>query len=629
VSSDRVERKLAAILNADVVGYSRLMAEDEVATVRTLTGHREAIGSFVRQYRGRVVDSPGDNLLAEFPSATDAVQCAAAIQEAIQARNADVPMPRRMELRIGVHLGDVIAEDERLYGDGVNIAARLEALAQPGGICISGAVHEQVRNRLDLEYDDLGDRTVKNIPDPVHVYRVRAPGTRPAASPVRWFRLAIIATVAVLIFGVVIAVLSPNVRQATSLLALTRLVTFPTHPPLPEQPSIVVLPFANLSGDAKQEYFSDGITEDLTTALAGVPALFVISRNSAFTYKGQPVKVDEVGRDLGVRYVLEGSVQRAADRVRISAQLTDASSGFQLWSDRYDRDLNDIFALQSEISQEILAALQLQIRDAELERTRQKPTDSLTAYDLYLQAAHYINVSTVQGNLRGRRLLERAIELDSNYAAAYALLGATYSLAYTNGWDLDEQHLERGEAFVRKARELAPDSASGALQLANVLLAKGQPAEAIQYAEQATEESPNDEWAHAVLATALAAVGRSGEAVESIQRAVRLNPRRPSGLIIMLAFVHFAAGQSEEAIELFERGRESNPDLILARVGLAVEYERAGRHAEAQQAVREILKTNPQITTDAVVRLIPGLHSIFNEAELENLKTALRRAGLP
>jgi TolB-like protein/Tfp pilus assembly protein PilF len=436
-------------------------------------------------------------------------------------------------------------------------------------------------------------------------------------------------TPAILILGAVAVLLSPKLRPATSLLELARLVTLPAHPPLPEQPSIVVLPFANLSSDPKQEYFSDGITEDLTTSLAAVPGLFVISRNSAFTYKGQPVKVDEVGRVLGVRYVLEGSVQRAADRVRVSAQLTDASSGFQLWSDRYDRDLSDIFALQSEISQEILATLQLEIRDAEFERIRQKPTDSLTAYDSYLQAVHYLNLSTVDDNLRARGLLERAIELDPNYAAAYALLGATYGLAYINGWDLDRSRLDLGESLVKRARALDPSSPAGHLQLANILQAKGQIEETIRHAERAIEANPNDEWAHAVLATSLAAAGRSAEASESIQRAVRLNPRRPSGLLIMLAFVHFAAGQSEEAIELFERGRESNPDLILARVGLAVEYEQAGRHADAQQVVQEILKTNPQITTDAVVLLIPGLDSIFDKEETEEIKAGLRSAGLP
>jgi adenylate cyclase len=284
VSSDRVARKLAAILNADVVGYSRLMAGDEVGTVRTLTGHRDAIGSLVQQHGGRVVDSPGDNLLAEFPSATDAVQCAVAIQQAIADRNAGLPEPRRMELRIGIHLGDVIAEDERLYGDGVNIAARLQGLADPGGICISGAVQEQVRNRLPLEYDDLGNRNVKNIPDPVRVYRVHAPGNRPPARATRRRRLSIVAAAVTMIVVAVGAITLPKLREATSLLEFPRLTTLASRPPLPEQPSIVVLPFVNLSGDPAQEYFSDGITEDLTTALSGVPGLFVISRSSAFTY---------------------------------------------------------------------------------------------------------------------------------------------------------------------------------------------------------------------------------------------------------------------------------------------------------------------------------------------------------
>ncbi|MHC4225781.1 MAG: adenylate/guanylate cyclase domain-containing protein, partial [Planctomycetota bacterium] len=330
-----------------MVGYSRLMAEDEAATIRTLTDYREDIAMRVRQHRGRVVDAPGDNLLAEFPTALDAVRCAVETQGVLRALNASLPDERRMDFRIGVHMGDVAAEGERIYGDGVNIAARLEALAEAGGVCISATVHEQVRNKLDAGFTDLGDHTVKNIPDQVRVYRVQPRGqpgaparasTPPDERP-RRLRTALVATAAVLLL-LALGLWASWPRPLGLLIDLAGVSGPPVNPPLPEKPSIVVLPFANMSGDPQQEYFSDGITEELITDLAGIPELFVISRNSAFTYKGQPVKVRDVGRDLGVRYVLEGTVRKVEGRVRITAQLIDATSGFHLWSESYDRELS-------------------------------------------------------------------------------------------------------------------------------------------------------------------------------------------------------------------------------------------------------------------------------------------------
>jgi len=369
---ETVERKLAAILSADAVGYSRLMAEDEAATIRTLSSYREQIGVLVREHRGRVVDSPGDNVLAEFPTALEAVRCAVEIQGVLRVRSASIPAERRMDFRIGVHMGDVATEGGRIYGDGVNIAARLEALAEAGGVCISATVHEQVRNKLDAGFTDLGDQTVKNIPDQIRVYRVQprsqseAPArakTAPGSKP-RRLRTALVATAAVLLLlGLGLWASWP--RPLGLLIDLAGVSGPPVDPPLPDKPSIAVLPFANMSADPEQEYFSDGITEDLTTALAGNPRLFVISRNSAFTYKGKAVKIEDVGRDLGVRYVLEGSVRKAGDRVRITAQLVDATTGGHLWSQRYDRDLSDIFALQSEMAEEILGIVGVEIGAAE------------------------------------------------------------------------------------------------------------------------------------------------------------------------------------------------------------------------------------------------------------------------
>src|SRR6266849_134268 len=351
--SERIERKLAAILSADVKGYSRLMGEDEVATIRTLTTYREVMSTFIRRYRGRVVDSPGDNLLAEFASVVDAVQCAVETQRELTARNADLPPERKMEFRIGINLGDVIVEGERIYGDGVNLAARLEGLAEAGGICISGIVYDQVEtklNSLNLGYKYLGEQTVKNIAKPVPVYRVQMePGQSSSSAS----------------------------REKIPTLAL------------PDKPSIAVLPFANMSGDPEQEYFSDGITEDLITDLSKLSGLFVIARNSVFTYKGTAVDVGEVSRRLGVRYVVEGSVRKAGNRVRINAQLVDATTGGHLWAERYDRELQDMFALQDEVKQKIVFALKIQLLPEERVRFHQAPTNNLEAYDSFLRGQAY------------------------------------------------------------------------------------------------------------------------------------------------------------------------------------------------------------------------------------------------
>src|SRR2546427_991662 len=404
----RIERKLAAILSADVKGYSRLMGEDEVATIRTLTAYQEAMTTFIQQHRGRVVDASGDNLLAEFASVVDAVQCAVEIQRELKTKNADLPAPQRMEFRIGINVGDVIVEGERIYGDGVNIAARLEGLAAAGGICISGIVYDQVETKLALGYEYLGEQTVKNIAKPVQVYRVQM-----------------------------------EVGAST--------------PTVPDKPSIAVLPFVNMSGDPEQEYFSDGITEELITDLSKLSGLFVISRNSVFLYKGKAVKPEQVSQELGVRYVLEGSVRKAGDRVRITAQLVEASTGYHRWAERYDRSLQEIFALQDEIRQKIVMALKVQLTQEEQARFRRFPTHNLEAYDALLRGLEYVYLFTQEANAQARQLFESAMALDPQYAAAYALLGFTYLRDWIYQWSHDPQTLER--AFALAQRAIALDDA--------------------------------------------------------------------------------------------------------------------------------------------------------------------------
>jgi adenylate cyclase len=390
MTQEGFKRKLTAILSADVAGYSRLMADDEAATVKTLATYREVMASLIKQHRGRVVDSPGDNVLAEFPSVVDAVQCAVAVQKEFQSRNAALPENRRMEFRIGINLGDVIEEEDRIYGDGVNIAARLESLADPGGICVSKTAFDHIETKLPLGYEYLGEQELKNIPKPVGVYKVVMEPRVTVADRIEkkkalpiWRRKAILSGGVALIVLIIAAVIwnfyfrLPPIEPAS-----VERMAFP----LPEKPSIAVLPFVNMSGDPGQEYFSDGLSEEIITALSKTSQMFVIARNSTFSYKGKQVKVQQVAEELGVRYVLEGSVRKSEDRLRITAQLIDAITGRHLWAERYDRDLKDIFALQDEITLKILNALRLKLTDGVYASVTEKGTNNLEAYLKLIQA---------------------------------------------------------------------------------------------------------------------------------------------------------------------------------------------------------------------------------------------------
>lgn len=429
MTTQGVKRKLTAILSADVEGYSRLMGEDEESTVRTLTAYREIMSSLIQQYRGRVVDSPGDNLLAEFSSVVDAVQCGVEIQQVLKARNAGLPESRRMEFRIGVNLGDVIEEGERIYGDGVNIAARVEGLAEKGSICISGSAYEQIKNKLALGYEYLGEHEVKNIVEPVRVYKAQIEPVVKRAEKravLRRWQWEALAAVAVLVLGAVAFwnfYLRP--QPPTEEVASVEKMALP----LPDKPSIAVLPFVNMSGDPEQEYFSDGITEDLITDLSQISGLFIIARNSTFAYKGKPVKIKQVAEDLGVRYVLEGSVRKADKQVRINVQLIDVTTGHHIWAKRYDGYIENIFALQDKITQKIVAALAVKLTAGEKEQVARKETDSVAAYDAFLKGwGHYLR-HTPEDFAKAVSHFEKAVELDPNYGRAYASMALIYSRA--------------------------------------------------------------------------------------------------------------------------------------------------------------------------------------------------------
>jgi len=487
-------RRLAAILSADVAEYSRLMGEDEEATIRTVTAYRDVMAALVRQHRGRVVDAPGDNLLAEFASVLDAVQCAIAIQRELHARNTALPPPRRMQFRLGLNLGDVIPDGERIYGDGVNIAARLEGLAEPGGICISGTVYDQVATKLPLMYKFLGPQTVKNIARPVRAYRVQA-ASGPADLKGRLrnrcgARLS--PKVAVWVVGLLL-VLGGGV-------ASWRLFVHPSLlTPLPAKPSIAVLPFVNMSGDPEQEYFSDGMTEDLITELSTLSGLFVIARNSVFTYKGKAVKPEQVSRELGVRYMLEGSVRKAHTRMRITAQLVDTTTGYHLWAQNYDRDFHDIFAVQQEIARRITRALAVRLTMQEDKHMGRPYTSSEVAWEYFMRGAELYRRFTPKDNADARALFEKAIDLDPEFARAYAILAATHRQDSNGRWSQDPESSEdlayrmasKAVELARRELEPKPSLPYTLEQLGFVLLYRRQYQEASDAAEEAVQRNPN------------------------------------------------------------------------------------------------------------------------------------------
>ncbi len=625
----RAQRRLTTILSADAVGFSRLMAADEMDTVQLLAASRRVMGAAIERFGGRVVDAPGDNLLAEFPSVVDAVECAVEIQRELGELDAERPADRRMPFRIGVNLGDVVVDEGRIYGDGVNVAARLEGLADPGGVCVSGTAYDQVRNKLPYGYADLGERAVKNIPEPVRVYRLR-PERRdgatepvpPARAPRRRLALAI-GVLLVAAFGL----WASWPRPVGVLIDLAGVSAPPVNPPLPEEPSIVVLPFTNMSNDPDQEYLADGITEDLTTDLSRNQALFVISRNSAFTYKGEAVKIEDVGRELGVRYVVEGSVRRESDRVRVTAQLIDATSGFHLWGERYDRQLADLFAVQAELSEQIMGAVGVEIRAAEMERTRRKPTESQGAHDVYMRAFHHYMKFTREDHARARELIDRALELDPEYANAHALLAGIHLNEYFNLWSLDPSLPERVVAQADRALAIDPANSIGLVDKAAGLAAQGRVEEARVHAERAVEVDPNWDVPHTFLAYIQVLSGDPLGALQSTRKALRRNPKISGGDLLAIADINLLAGRTEVAREIYERIRADNPDMIVARLQLAVLYEGQGRADQARTLVEESLRVNPDLTAEAVVSARSP--ALADAEERAALRESLRRAGLP
>jgi adenylate cyclase len=626
-----VERKLTAILCADVYGYSRLMGGDEEATLVTLTAHRKLIDSFIEQHHGRFVNSAGDSVLAEFASVVETVNCAVNIQTALKAENAKLPTERRMEFRIGVNLGDVMVEGDQIYGDGINVAARLESLADPGGICISGTVHEQVRDKLALGYKDSGEQTVKNIARPVHVWRVFLTGTTSHRethwiSRRYWRRGVLSLTGLAIIVGTIVLL----VQHVSLKPQPTRASIPPQEKPalsLPSIPSIAVLPFTDLSGDPKQGYFSDGITDELINDLSRIPGLFVIDRNSSFSYKGKAATAKQVSRELGVHYLLEGGTRKAGNQVRITVQLVDATAGANLWTQRYDRPFQDILSLQDEIVKKIMTTLRLEVRM--LQRTDipiHQSTDNIEAYDCYLQAFEYgWNNTTSERNAKGRELLEKAIQLDPNYVDAYVLLGFSYFYDLANQYTQEprQQVWQRVVDLAHKVVALDDTNPGAYLLLSKADLRDNNFEKAIDDAQRSISLAPNCAVCYSSLAEALLAVEQPAEAVTALEKAMRLDPRGDV-YFFPLGGAYIEMGRYADAVRVLKKYIAGNPGESLVHAWLIVAYNELGREREAREEAAEVLRSSPGFSLEVMAR---ESHP-KNRALFERYLSDMRKAGL-
>ena len=628
------KRKLTAILSADVEGYSRLMGEDEETTVRTLTTYREVLTTLIQQHNGRVIDSPGDNLLAEFASVVDAVQCAVAVQKEINARNAELPENQRMQFRIGINLGDVIQEKDRIYGDGVNIAARLEGLSEPGGICISKTAFDHIESKLPYGYEFLGDQPVKNIAKPVGAYRVlMEPRVTVAGDTEKGKALPIghrrtVMTGGLIVLLAVIAGLiwnfyfrAPAREQASKEKVALQ---------LPDKPSIAVLPFDNMGGDREQEYFSDGITEDIITNLSKISGLFVVSRNSSFLYKGKEAKIQDIAKDLGVRYVLEGSVRRGGDRVRITAQLIDGETERHVWADSYDRELRDIFSVQDDVTQKVVSELAVTLTATESERRIRKHTENFEAYDTYLRARRTWGNVTKDAHLKVQALCQRVIELDPNFAGGYVLLSFSLSRAVRFGFSNSPQEdLEKAYELAQKAISIDDTFAEAYLALASTYLMKKRHDDAVAAAIKATMMQPGDSWSNAWVGFYLHWAGRGDEAVEAIKKARLLNPKYMEGrdavYLSFMGYSSFTAGFYEEAIEAMKQSETRFGFSVPRQAFLIASYIKLGRKKEARAAAQELLKRNPKFSLSSW----KYGRNYKNPADVDRLYSALSKVGLP
>ena len=582
MAEERIARRLAAILAADVVGYSRMMGADEEGTLAALkTIRRELIEPKIAEHQGRIVKTTGDGALVEFASAVDAVRCALDVQRAAAERNAAIPEDRRIAFRIGINVGDIIFDEGDIYGDGVNIAARIEPLAEPGTICLSDNAYQQIKGKLAIDVTDMGEQQLKNIAQPVRVYGIRPGGAGAAARP-----------------------------------ALS----------LPDRPSIAVLPFQNMSGDPEQDYFVDGMVEDIITGLSRIKWLFVIARNSTFTYKGRAVDVKQVGRELGVRYVLEGSVRKAADRVRITGQLIDTATGAHIWAERYDRKSDDIFALQDEITLSVVGAIEPSLRLAEIERVKRKRSDSLDAYDLVLQTQHDVYARTPERAAKALLLLERALAHDPTYALAHAYAAECYHTLFQRGGLRDKNRtasIRHAEAAIAHGH----DDAS-ALAFAGFVIGmdKHDRAAAFTAFEAALAVGPSSALTYILGSVILVFGGEAERAIEWAERGVRLSPLDPyrASAFCATSFAHFHRGRYAESVDAGRKAVQATPGFSVCHMALAAPLAKLGRFEEANAVAARVLELQPTFrcsTQFSGVGCVPALAAALTEM--------LCAAGLP
>jgi len=581
-----MKRRLAAILAADVVGYARLIRNDEEGTITALKALlADLIDPKIAEHHGRLFKLMGDGMLAEFPSVVDAVRSAAEIQWAVAERNADQSERHRIAFRIGINLGDVIIDGDDIQGDGVNVAARLEGLSEPGGMCISAAVYEQVRDRTDLAFEDLGEQEVKNIDRPVRVWRWLIDGTVTAEAP-----------------------------------AMT------DEPlPLPDKPSIAVLPFANLSGDPDQEYFSDGITEDIITELSRIRQFFVIARNTSFTYKGHAVDIQAVARDLGVRYVLEGSVRKAGNRVRVSAQLIDGESGNHIWAEKYDRGLEDIFAVQDDITQSVVGAVQPELSRSEQDRARRKRPDRLDAWDLYQRGLWHYWRREQDDTEEAERLFLRATELDPDFSSAYASLAEVCYIKLYHGWtNAPEKTLVCGLRSGNRAVSLDDKDAFAHFALGRINTLQGDFEAAIAELEKALNLNPNLAIAYYGLGIALHWSGRAREALPLFHKAIRQSPSDPLlfGFEVIIGAAHIQLGEHVEAVKWCKKASRHPTSSFWTHTHLAVALVALDRFDEARVALNDALCKQPDLSLTTVSRMLAQMHPTYRERILNGLQKA-------
>ncbi len=586
MAEERAQRRLAAILAADVVGYSRLVGADEEGTLAALRAHRrELIDPKVEEHHGRIVKTTGDGALIEFGSVVDAVRCAVDVQRGMARRNAGVQPDMRTEFRIGINVGDIVIDGDDILGDGVNIAARIEGLAEPGGVLVSRAVRDQVRDRIELTFEDLGERELKNIARPVRVYRVQVPE--------EW-------------------IAAPARREVLS---------------LPDKPSIAVLPFANMSGDAEHEYFADGIAEDIITGLSRLRWLFVIARNSSFAYKGRSVDVRQVGRELGVRYILEGSVRKGGNRVRVTGQLVEAETGSHLWADRYDRQPDDVFAIQDEITESVIGCLQPALYAAEYSRLKRKPPQNLDAWESFVRGVFFYSQHSDKGTREAIDLFTRAIDLDPNYSQAHGMRALCLAWRTCQGWEDRETAFAEITEGANRAVACDPQEPWAYLAHGLLAMAKRSNIEAVVAFNRAIDANPNFAYAYGLLGCAHSAGGRPALAIECIDRGVRLSPRDIFGdeYHLYYSFAHFQAGRYVEATSSALLGIQQRPDHPALYIMAAASCGLGGDIDKAKELVAQLNSLVPNLSAGYLEKHFHYCH----QEDRSRLAMGLRSGGLP